>query len=272
MYDGWGDPDFDGSMQEFRVWSRPLTYDEIVACDEAGPDEMPDWTPKPPVPVPLSGLYRHWKFDTVYDEIADVPVQLFGDTHLNSGALVINGNGYTHVNYAQLSGNNFPAEYDGGITIELWQTTTARRNWTRVFDFGTDSNNYTFITTAAGSANTARAAVKCGSTEEYVDSTYMTPGQRWHAAVVYDLTSQAGKTLLSVCTFDPSGNMTMSTATMNQDMANAMSSWNINYLGRSFYPDNDFTGSIQDFKIWKKMLTEEELRALDSAGPNARLQ
>ena len=140
-------------------------------------------------PEPLSGLYRHWDFDTLYDSVADVPVQLFGNATLTGGALVLNGNGSTNVNYAQLSGNNFPAEYDGGITIEFWQTTTARRNWTRIYDFGTDSNNYTFMTTAAGSANNARAAVKCGSTEEYVNSKYMTPWQRWHVAVVYDLTS-----------------------------------------------------------------------------------
>ena len=61
----------------------------------------------------------------------------------------------------------------------------------------------------------------------------------------------------------------MSTATFNQDMASAMSSWNINYLGRSFYPDADFTGSIHDFKIWSTMLSEEELRALDTAGPDS---
>ena len=93
MYDGWGDPDFDGSLQEFRVWNRPLTFDEIAACDEAGPDEMSDWTPKPPVPVPLSALYRHWTFDTLSDEIADVPMQLFGNAHLDNGSLVINGSG-----------------------------------------------------------------------------------------------------------------------------------------------------------------------------------
>lgn len=52
-------------------------------------------------------------------------------------------------------------------------------------------------------------------------------------------------------------------------MANAMTSWNINYLGRSFYQDNDFTGVIYDFKIWKTVLSEEQLRALDSAGPDA---
>lgn len=190
MYSGWADPDFDGSIQEFRVWSRPLTFDEIEACDEAGPDEMPDWTPKPPVPIPLSALHRHWTFDTLSDSVAGVPVQLFGNSYLgDNGALVINGNGATHVNYAQLSGNNFPTEYSGGITIEFWQNTSTRRNWTRVFDFGIDDNNYTCVTTTAGSNNTARVAVKCGSGESYLDSTYMTPGQRWHTAVVYDLTS-----------------------------------------------------------------------------------
>ena len=96
----------------------------------------------------------------------------------------------------------------------------------------------------------------------------MTPGQRWHTAVVYDLTSQAGKTLLSVCTFDPNGNLATSNTTFNQDMAHAISAWGINYLGRSFYADKDFDGSIYDFKIWKKMLTEDELRALDTAGPD----
>ena len=220
-------------------------------------------------PSPPSTLYRHWTFDTLYDEVADVPVTLFGNAQLDNGALVINGNGQIQTNYAQLSGNNFPADYSGGITIEFWQNTSVRRNWTRIFDFGIDTNNYTFITTTAGSANTARAAVKCGSGESYLDSTYMTPGQRWHTAVVYDLTSQSGKTLLSVCSFDPNGNMTTSSATLNQDMANAMNSWNINYLGRSFYRDADFTGSIYDFKIWKTVLSEQQLRALDNAGPDA---
>lgn len=90
-------------------------------------------------------------------------------------------------------------------------------------------------------------------------------------AVLYDLTSSPGDTILSVCTFDPSGSMTKTSAMLlNQDMAHAMSSWSINYLGRSFYQqDPDFHGVIYDFKIWKKVLSEEELRALDSAGPDA---
>ena len=167
-----------------------------------------------------------------------------------------------------MEGNNFPAEYDGGITIEFWQNTTDRRNWARIYDFGVDTANYTFFSTTMGSNNYARTAVKCGSGESYIDSTYMTPGQRWHTAVVYDLTSQAGKTLLSVCTFDPNGNLATSNTTFNQDMAHAISAWGINYLGRSFYADKDFDGSIYDFKIWKKMLTEDELRALDTAGPD----
>lgn len=155
-------------------------YNSQLIYDNGSGEEKPD---------PLSALYRRWSFDTLYDEVADVPVQLFGDTYLDNGALVINGNGSTWTNFAQLSGNNFPAEYDGGITIEFWQNTAVRRNWTRIYDFGTDSNNYTFVTTAAGSNNWARTAVKCGSGESYLDSTYMTPGQRWHTAVVYDLTS-----------------------------------------------------------------------------------
>lgn len=51
-------------------------------------------------PNPLSALYRRWTFDTLSDEVAGVPMTLFGNAHLDNGSLVINGNGEMRTNYA----------------------------------------------------------------------------------------------------------------------------------------------------------------------------
>lgn len=98
------------------------------------------WGGREETPDPLSALYRRWTFDTLSDAVADVPMTLYGNAHLDNGSLVINGNNQQKVNYAQLEGNNWPTSSETGATVEMWITPTALKNWQRTWCAGDGSS------------------------------------------------------------------------------------------------------------------------------------
>ncbi|MFP3813815.1 LamG-like jellyroll fold domain-containing protein, partial [Bacillus sp. SIMBA_005] len=59
-----------------------------------------------------------------------------------------------------------------------------KSNWMRVFDFGTGTTKYMFLTIQAGGANVMRYAIKNGGTEQAVSFNYTLPLNTWtHFAV-----------------------------------------------------------------------------------------
>lgn len=69
--------------------------------------------------------------------------------------------------------------------------------------------------------------------------------------------------------------MTLNTGVLPINLTSFWQGSDKQFLGRTGNPswgDADYTGRYADFKIWKTVLSEKELRALDSAGPDALLQ
>ena len=146
-------------------------------------------------PNPLSALYRRWTFDSLSDEVADVPMTLFGNAHLDNGSLVINGNTQQKVNYAQLSGNNWPFSSETGATVEFWITPTALRNWQRTWCAGDGSSVNFFDYAKYGLAETMLAAINVNGTETLLTPPLLNLNVMQHIAVVYDITPESGTDL-----------------------------------------------------------------------------
>ena len=138
------------------------------------------------------------------------------------------------------------------FTISSWVRMDAKSNWMRVFDFGTGTSKYMFLTIQAGTANIMRYAIKNGGAEQLVSFNYTLPLNTWtHFAI-----TQSGST----CSMYINGAL-VATNTAVTIKPSTIGSTNLNYLGKSQFNDPMFKGSIDEFKIFGKALTASEIAA-----------
>ncbi|MDR7209219.1 DUF4979 domain-containing protein [Flavobacterium piscis] len=138
------------------------------------------------------------------------------------------------------------------FTISAWVKMDALDNWMRVFDFGTGTNKYMFLTVQAGSANVMRYAIKNGGAEKQVSFNYILPLGTWtHFAV-----TQSENT----CTLYINGTAVASNTTVSIKPS-TIGSTNQNYLGKSQWNDPMFKGAIDGFKIYSRALSAQEINA-----------
>ncbi len=136
------------------------------------------------------------------------------------------------------------------FTISTWVRMDAKANWMRVFDFGTGTSKYMFLSIQAGSTNIMRYAIKNGGSEQQVSFNYNLPLNTWtHFAV-----TQSGNT----CTLYINGTAVASNTNVTIKPS-TIGSTNQNYLGKSQFNDPMFKGSIDDFKIYSKALSAAEI-------------
>ncbi|HTN19723.1 MAG TPA: LamG-like jellyroll fold domain-containing protein [Pelobium sp.] len=136
------------------------------------------------------------------------------------------------------------------FTISTWVRMDVKTNWMRVFDFGTGTSKYMFLSIQAGSANVMRYAIKNGGSEQVVSYTYTLPLNTWtHFAI-----TQAGST----CTLYINGTAVASNTGVTIKPS-TIGSTNLNYLGKSQWNDPLFKGSIDEFKIYSRALSATEI-------------
>lgn len=136
------------------------------------------------------------------------------------------------------------------FTISAWVKMDALANWMRVFDFGTSTNKYMFLSVQAGSANVMRYAIKNGGAEKQVSFNYVLPLNTW----TYFAVTQSGNT----CTLYINGTAVASNTAVSIKPSN-IGSTNQNYLGKSQFNDPMFKGAIDGFKIYSRALSAQEI-------------
>lgn len=136
------------------------------------------------------------------------------------------------------------------FTISTWVRMDVKSNWMRVFDFGTGTSKYMFLSIQAGSANIMRYAIKNGGSEQQVSFNYNLPLNTWtHFAV-----TQSGNT----CTLYINGTAVASNTNVTIKPM-TIGSTNLNYLGKAQFNDPLFRGSIDEFKIYNRALSAAEI-------------
>ncbi len=136
------------------------------------------------------------------------------------------------------------------FTISTWVRMDVKTNWMRVFDFGTGTSKYMFLSIQAGTANVMRYAIKNGGSEQQVNYNYTLPLNTWtHFAI-----TQSGNT----CSMYINGAL-VSTNTAVTIKPSTIGSTNQNYLGKSQFNDPLLKGSIDEFKIYSRALSATEI-------------
>jgi arabinan endo-1,5-alpha-L-arabinosidase len=144
-------------------------------------------------------------------------------------------------------------------TIAAWVKWNGGAPWQRIFDFGTDTTNYFFLTPAASSGQ-MRFAITTNSSggEQQINAGSAMPSGSWcHVAVTVDGTT--GLLYLDGIPVATNSNLTIRPW---QILAKNL------YLGKSQWPaDPLFQGEIGSFRVFGRALSGAEIQTLACAHP-----
>lgn len=211
-----------------------------------------------------TGLIAHYDFGNVAGtEVSDVSGVTGAGTLVGAPVIGVGqtGNGVqfsTATDYMTL-----PAGFVGSLndfSISTWVNITTLNTWSRIFDFGTGTSYYMFLTPRASSATgPVRFAFKNGGSEQQINGTSALPIGKWvHVAITYDWneTSLKGVGKLYI-----DGNLvgTNTAMTINPSMLPATTQ---NYIAKSQYPDPALNGSIDEFRVYNRALGATDVLTL----------
>jgi fibronectin type 3 domain-containing protein len=209
-----------------------------------------------------SDLGLHLKFDESGGDIAaDSSVRGYDATLVNGPAFAVGkiNNALTLASASSQHATLPTGALDGltNSTIMGWVKLNTVVTWQRVFDFGTGTDNYMFLTTqygTGGNSNKLRFAIRTPGVPEtaanQLSSSVTTPIGSWaHVAVV--LSGSTGRLYLNGVQVAISTTMTLNPSSLGTTTKN--------YLGKSQFNDPYFDGALDDFRIYSRALTIGEI-------------
>jgi hypothetical protein len=168
--------------------------------------------------------------------------------------LVKNSQGYASIPAGLLDGAT-------EMTIATWVYINSATDWQRVWDFGTDTSKYMFLSPRSGSTHHLRFGITVSGNvnEQGLNDSAELPVATWkHVAVVLG----TGGGFLYV-----DGVLTASSTGLSLRPADLGATTNA-YIGKSQFPDPSLDGNIDDFRVYNRALSADEVRALyNYAGP-----
>ncbi len=171
-------------------------------------------------------------------------------------------------NAVKLSGNgeyvNLPNGIVSGLhdfTISAWVNPSANSAWSRVFDFGTGTSNFMFLTLSAGGGPLRFADATPSGGGDSITGPGTLPLNTWsHVAVT--LSGHTGTLYVNGQPVATNTNMTLTPADLGAT--------NQNWIGRSqFIADPYLAATVDDFQIYDHALSAAEIAALASGQPGA---
>jgi len=138
-------------------------------------------------------------------------------------------------------------------TISSWVKYSGGAVWQRIYDFGTSTTNYMFMTPDQGTTYRATLLVN-GNGEDIASAGELSTGNWEHVVAVYD----AGNSILKLYR---NGTLVATDTTMRFAVKD-LGVTTQNYLGKSQWPDPNYNGMIDDFRIYNRALTDGEVKYL----------
>jgi fibronectin type 3 domain-containing protein len=207
-------------------------------------------------------LALHLKFDESAGTVAaDSSVHARHATLINNPTFTTGkiGNGLTLASASSQYATVPTGVLDGltNCTLMGWIKLGTVATWQRIFDFGTGTTNYMFLTTqfgTGGSANKLRFAIRTPGVPESaanrLDSSVTTPIGSWaHFAIV--LSNSTGRLYLNGSQVAVSTTMTLNPSSLGTTTAN--------YLGKSQFNDPYLNSSLDDFRIYGRAMSAGEI-------------
>jgi sRNA-binding protein len=172
-------------------------------------------------------------------------------------------------NAVKLSGNgDYVALPDGIVsglhdfTVSAWVNPSQNSAWSRIFDFGTGTNDYMFLTLSAGGGPLRFAITTSGNgNEQQINAPGNLPLNTW-SLVTVTLSGTTGTLYVNGQVIGTNTNMTLNPTSLGDT--------NQNWIGRSqFSADPYMNGTVDDFNIYSRALSASEVEALAAGQPGA---
>jgi hypothetical protein len=240
-----GDPLFNGAVDEFKIYSRALSASEVSAL--AGSSGS-------------SSLVAYYKLDETAGTSAS-------DSSGNAKTGTITGTAAWAAgkknNALTLNGSNTYVSLPSGIvsgltsfTFAAWIKPAALSNWVRLFDFGTGTTKYMFLTPQSGGGwRFAITTAGNGSEQQLNYATAPSTGVWTHVAVT--LTGTTGTLYVNGVQVAQNTAMTLNPSSLGTTT--------LNYLGKSQYGDPLLNGAIDEVYIYNRALSAAEVNSLFAA-------
>jgi hypothetical protein len=204
-----------------------------------------------------SGLVAYYKFDESSGTSAADSSGNGNTATLSGGATFsagVQGNALT------LSGTSqyavLPAAVVGGFTaysVAAWVNPSAVPNWSRVFDFGSGTTSYMFLTPSNGTSFRFGISTGGATREQQLNANSLATG-RWQHVVV-TLGSSTGTLYVDGSVVARSTNLTLTPSSLGTTTQN--------WIGRSEYAaDPYFSGQIDNFRIYSRVLATADVQML----------
>jgi uncharacterized protein len=142
------------------------------------------------------------------------------------------------------------------VTIACWVNPAADTNWSRIFDFGTGTTSYMFLTVNAGQG--PRFSITTGGSggEQQVNYATALPLGAWtHVAVT--LTGGTATLYVNGTAVASNGSVTLTPSSLG--------STGNNWIGRSQFGDPDLNAGVDEFQIYSRALSAAEVQSLTTS-------
>ncbi|MDH7599478.1 MAG: discoidin domain-containing protein [Sedimentisphaerales bacterium] len=142
----------------------------------------------------------------------------------------------------------------------MWTGPQSDSDWQRIFEFGVSGAAYMFLSPSAGLGEPMRFVLRTslGGREDVIRADASLDNAWHHVAVVVDSTN-------SLISLYLDGELTGS-GPMTYNKLNYMGATFYNWLGRSTHDTPKFRGWIDDFYIFNRTLSQQEVMALQAGG------
>jgi hypothetical protein len=172
-------------------------------------------------------------------------------------------------NAVKLSGDGEYVALPDGIvnglhdfTVSAWVNPSQNTAWSRVFDFGTGTNDYMFLTLSAGGGPLRFAITTSGNgAEQQLNDAGNLPLNTW-SLVTVTLSGTTGTLYVNGQPVATNTNMTLNPSSLGDT--------NQNWIGRSQFSGDPFlNATVDDFNIYDRALSAAEVATLASGQPGA---
>ncbi|WP_084102178.1 LamG-like jellyroll fold domain-containing protein [Demequina sp. NBRC 110051] len=263
------DPTFDGLIDDFQIFRSALSADQVKTLAWTGDLADPSDGGDGDIPEPVPGEpFVHYTMDGIDGaNIIDATGNGLDGTLVGTGYASVDGEATASA--LELSGAHVTipgAALTGADSITASATIkwAGGGAWQRVFDLGSSTNRYLFLTPSnGGDIRTAITTAGGGGEDQVTGYGPLKTGEWVNLTVTLDTEAD----LLTVYVNGVALSATPSTIAAGDLLGSSASM--AGYLGKSFYPDPAFDGAFEDFVLYREALTATEVADLVDEVPVA---
>ncbi|WP_243735270.1 LamG-like jellyroll fold domain-containing protein [Paenibacillus turpanensis] len=134
------------------------------------------------------------------------------------------------------------------VTVAAWVNPESTPNWARVFDIGSSTDNYFFL--ALNDGTSVHMGLRSGSAVQSLSGAAFPSSDRWHHVAV-TLEDKTAVIYINGIEVAKNTNLTITPADLGLSTAN--------YIGKSQFNDPYYNGLIDDFRIYDRALSSDEV-------------